>query len=59
MVKIKINVFPHRFQQCLVPVNTLTIERSTQRGPFRHLSNRVFCSQECREYLSSQADLIF
>ena len=35
-----------RFQLCLVPLKTFTDEFCSQKGPFRHLSNRVFLSHE-------------
>ena len=33
-----------RFHQCLRGVNTLTVEKSSQKGPFLQLSNHVFWS---------------
>ena len=45
------------FQLCVGPINTLTLEECSQTEPFRHLSNRVFRSQEHQKYLSSEAHI--
>ena len=45
-----------RFQQCSGPVNMLTAGGCSQKGLFRHLSKRVFRSQEYKKYLSYETD---
>ena len=39
--KIMIKVLPCRFQQCLGPVKTLTLEGCSKAGAFGHSSNHI------------------
>ena len=48
-----------RFQQCSGPVNMLTAGGCSQKGLFRHLSKRVFRSQEYKKYLSYETLKIY
>ena len=50
---------PHRYQQYLGPVNTLTAEELTEKGPFTNLSTPLFQSQSFRKYLSYETHLCF
>ena len=58
-MKNRIKVLSCRVQQCLGPVNTLTPERCSDKGPFTHLSKNSFRSQLLRKYLSYEAHLSF
>ena len=54
-----IKVLSCRYQQSLETVGTFATERCSQIGPSRHLSNRVFHSQEYLKYLNYKAYLFF
>ena len=54
-----IKVLSCRYQQSLETVGTFATERCSQIGPSRHLSNRVFHSQEYLKYLNYKAHLFF
>ena len=47
------------FQQCLAPLNTLTLKRSSKTGAFRHPGNHISRNQWLWKYLIYEADLYF
>ena len=46
------------FQQCFRPFNVLLVERSSETGVFRHLSNHVFQSPYVQKYISYEGHFL-
>ena len=54
-----IKVLPWSCEQCLIPVNTLTLKGCSEIGAFGHSSNHGSRSHELPKYLSYKADFFF
>ena len=58
LINQMIKVLSCRFQQCLRAVTMLTAEGCSQKEPFKHLSNRIFPSQEYWKNLTIETHLL-